>query len=238
MSFKNKIVLGTMKLKKYFKNTSDLSKFLIYAQKKGIRQFHVSSEYDSYKLFVQSLKKIDTKKLTFILKLSEPKTHQLKFSLNKFKKKLEKYRENLGKKHNYIIQLVNRYKCNNSKKYIFYEQKTFDSIRNTIINLKKKKEIKSFYFFPYHTNTNKIKKNLFIDGITCYRNPNYNKNDSYAERNNFKMIIIRVFGGEKKILKKNNLRKLILYNLKNKLVKKIIIGLNNKKQLNQFLKVC
>ena len=56
----------------------------------------------------------------------------MKFSLKKFKQKINKYREDLGKKHNYIVQLVNRYECNNPKEYLFYEQKTFDTIQSTI----------------------------------------------------------------------------------------------------------
>jgi hypothetical protein len=237
MRLKNKIVLGTMKLKKYFKNTRDLSEFLNYSQNKGIKQFHVSYEYPSYKLIVQSLKKIKTKKFTFIIKLSEPASDKIKFSLKKFIKKLNKYRKDLGFKHNYIVQLVNRYKCNDPKKYLFYEQKTLDDIQGTVVRLKKNKIIKSFYFFPYHKNTNKIKKRLFIDGITCYRHQKEKKNDAYAKRNNFKIIAIRVFGDSKK-LSKNNLKKLIMYNFKNKLVEKIIVGLNNKNQLKEFLLRC
>ena len=75
-----------MKLKKYFTNSNDLSEFLDYAHTKKIRQFHVSNEYSSYNLLIKSLKKINTKKFTFILKLSEPKSDQLQFSLKKFKK--------------------------------------------------------------------------------------------------------------------------------------------------------
>ena len=227
-----------MKLKKYFNNSKELSKFIDYAQKKGIRQFHVSSEYDSYKLLIKSLKRINTKKFTFILKLSEPKTDQVRFSLKKFEQKLNKYREDLGKKHTYIVQLVNRYKCNNPKEYLFYEKKTFDSIQSKIIKLKKAKVIKSFYFFPYHKDTNKIRKHPFIDGIISYRNQNEKQNDNFAKQNKFKIIAMRVFGGNKKILKKKNLKKLIMFNLNSKLVEKIIVGANNETQLNQFLKVC
>ena len=137
-----------MKLNKYFTNSDDLSNFLSYAHVKGVRQLHVSNEYSSYNLLVKSLKKINTKKFTFILKLSEPKTDKLRFNLKKFLQKINKYRNDLGQKHIYIIQLVNRYKCKNPKEYLFYEQKVFDIIQSTIIKLKKTKIIKSFYFFP------------------------------------------------------------------------------------------
>ena len=238
MRFTNKIVLGTMKLKKYFNNSNELSGFLNYAQRKGIKQFHVSNEYDSYKLFIKSLKKINTKKFNFIIKLSEPKTDQVQFSLKKFEQKINRYRVDLGKKHNYIVQLVNRYRCNNPKDYLLYEQKTFDVIQNTVIKLKKANIIKSFYFFPYHKNTNKIKKRSFINGITTYRNQNEKQNDNYARQNNFKIIAMRIFGKNQKILKKKKLKNLIMFNLKNKLVEKIIVGANNKDQLNQLLKAC
>ena len=47
-----------MKLKNYFNNSIELSKFLTHAHQNGIRQIHVSSEYDSYKLLLKSLKKL------------------------------------------------------------------------------------------------------------------------------------------------------------------------------------
>ena len=56
--------------------------------------------------------------------------------------------------------------------------------------------------------------------------------------NNYKIIAMRTFGGINKIINKKNLKKLIMYNVSNKLVKKIIVGVNNRKQLNQLLKIC
>lgn len=238
MKIVNKIVLGTMKLNKYFTNSDDLSNFLSYAHVKGVRQLHVSNEYSSYNLLVKSLKKINTKKFTFILKLSEPKTDKLRFNLKKFLQKINKYRNDLGQKHIYIIQLVNRYKCKNPKEYLFYEQKVFDIIQSTIIKLKKTKIIKSFYFFPYFKHKNKIKKRWFINGITSYRNIYEKQNDDYAEQNNYKVIAMRTFGGSRKILKRKSLKKLIMFNLNSKLVEKIIVGTNNKTQLDQLLKIC
>ena len=50
-----------MKLKKYFTNSNDLSNFLNYAYKKGIKQFHVSNEYSSYNMLIKSFKTINHK---------------------------------------------------------------------------------------------------------------------------------------------------------------------------------
>lgn len=58
INFKKKLVLGTMKLNNYFNNSNELSKFLTYAHLNGIKQLHVSREYDSYKLLQKSLKLI------------------------------------------------------------------------------------------------------------------------------------------------------------------------------------
>ena len=49
---------------------------------------------------------------------------------------------------------------------------------------------------------------------------------------------MRIFGGSKKILNKKNFKKLVMFNLKNKLVSKVIIGANNKAQLDKLLEVC
>ena len=46
INFKKKLVLGTMKLNNYFNNSNELSKFLTYAHQNGIKQLHVSREYD------------------------------------------------------------------------------------------------------------------------------------------------------------------------------------------------
>ena len=74
-----------------------------------------------------------------------------------------------------------------------YEQKVLESIQKKIIKLKKVNVIKSFYFFPYYKN--KIKKRLFVDGITNYHNLDEKYNDHYAKKNNFKIIAMRTFGG-------------------------------------------
>ncbi len=49
---------------------------------------------------------------------------------------------------------------------------------------------------------------------------------------------MRTFGGNQKLLKNKNFEKLIMFNLKSNLVKKVIIGANNKSQLNQLLSIC
>ena len=235
---KNKIVLGTMKLKKYFNNSKDLANYLNYAFDNGFRKLHISNEYSSYNLLIKSLEKIKKKKFTIFIKLSEPKKDQIKFSLKRFINKIEKYRHDFGKKHSYIIQLVNRYKCKNSREYLFNEKKTFDHLEDTILKLKKKNIIKKFYFFPYYRNENKIKKNSFIDGITCYRNLKQKKYDKYAKKNKYKIIAMRTLGGSQKLIKNNNLKRLISFNLKSKIVHNVIVGINNKTQLSQLIKIC
>ena len=49
---------------------------------------------------------------------------------------------------------------------------------------------------------------------------------------------MRPLGGVKKIANKKNLKKLIMFNLSNKLVQKIIIGANNREQLDELLNLC
>lgn len=237
MKSRNKIILGTMKLKKYFFNSKDLSIFLNLVHKKKITQLHVSNEYKSYNLLIKSIRKIKNKKFNFILKLSEPSKDNIQFSLKKFIKKINKYRQDLGKNHTYSIQLVNRFKCNNRLEYLVHELKTLKILQNSIVKLKKRKIIKNFYIFPYHINR-KINDYKFIDGITYYRNLKTKKIDNFAKKNNFKIIAMRTLGGNKKILKDNNFKKLIMFNLKSNLVKKVIVGANNKEQLNQLLNLC
>jgi hypothetical protein len=147
MSFKNKIVLGTMKLKKNFSNFNSLSNFLNYAYRKGIKKLHISFEYTSYNLIIKYLNKNCKKKFTLIVKLPEPENDQYKFNIKKFKKKINKYVKDCGKKHDLIIQFVNRYQCKNSSKYLWHEKQIFDEIENTVINFKRKTKLKVFTIF-------------------------------------------------------------------------------------------
>jgi hypothetical protein len=222
-----------MKLKKYFDKSDKLSSFLIFAHKKGIKHIHVSDEYSSYHLIKKSLEKIYLKNLTIIIKLSEPKKDFQKFNLKRFEKKLFKYRKDFGMRNTYIIQFVNRYKCKDKNSYLFHEKKIFDSLKDVIVKLKEKKIIKYFYYFPYYKNRNFKNKYKFIDGITIYRNILQKNDDYFAKKNNFKIISMRVFGGNNVINK--NKKKLVIFNLKNKLVKYVIIGANNYNQLNEIL---
>ena len=236
INFKKKLVLGTMKLKSYFNDSNELSKFLDYAHQKGIRQLHVSSEYNSYPLLLKSLKRIN-KKFKFIVKLAEPSDIDKKFNLRSFKSKLKKYSNDLGKRNIDTLQWVDRYKLNHPKKYFTFKEEILNKIKNTIKQYKKEKKIKFFYFFPYHKTKDLLGMHSYINGITCYRNINNFKYDSFAKKYKFKIIAIRTLGGDKKFMKKINLKKLIMFNLKNKLISKVIVGANNRSQLDKILEI-
>jgi len=236
INFKKKLVLGTMKLKNYFSTSKELAKFLIYAHQKGINQLHVSSEYNSYPLLLKSLKLIK-KNFKFIVKLAEPADINKKFDLRSFKSKLKKYSNDLGKKNIHTLQWVDRYKLNHPKKYFIYKEEILNKIENTIEQYKKEKKIKFFYFFPYHKTKDLLGMHPYINGITCYRNINNYKYDSFAKKYKFKIIAIRTLGGYKKFIKKINIKKLIMFNLKNKLISKIIVGANNRNQLDKILEI-
>ena len=236
INFKKKLVLGTMKLNNYFNNSNELSKFLTYAHLNGIKQLHVSREYDSYKLLQKSLKLIK-KKFKFIVKLAEPSDINKKFDLKKFKSKLKKYSDDLGKKNIETLQWVDRYKLNHPKKYYTFKEEILNKIKNTIKQYKKEKKIKFFYFFPYHKTKNLLGVHPYIDGITCYRNISNYTYDTFAKKYKFKIIAIRTLGGDKKFMKKINLKKLIMFNLKNKLISKVIVGANNRNQLDKILEI-
>lgn len=77
----------------------------------------------------------------------------------------------------------------------------------------------------------------YIDGITCYRNINNSKFDLFAKKYKFKIIALRTLGGDKKFIKKINIKKLIMFNLKNKLISKVIVGANNRNQLDKILEI-
>ena len=115
---KNKLIIGSMKLNKYFSTSDQLSKFLKTLHKENIRQIHVSREYKSYKLLLKSLNKIKNKNFKFIIKLAEPKNEKSTFSLKRFSNKIENYRKDLGQKNIQSIQWV--FRKNISNKKIFY----------------------------------------------------------------------------------------------------------------------
>ena len=236
VNFKKKLVLGTMKLNSYFNNSYELSKFLDYAYQNNIKQLHVSSEYNSYPLLLKSLKRIN-KKFKFIVKLAEPSDINKKFNLRRFKSKFKKYSNDLGKRNIHTLQWVDRYKLNHPKKYFTFKEEILNKIENTIKQYKNEKKIKSFYFFPYHKTKNLLGMHPYIDGITCYRNTKNYQYDCFAKKYKFKIIAMRTLVGNKKKINKINLKKLMMFNLKNKLISRVIVGANNKNQLDKILDI-
>ena len=136
------------------------------------------------------------------MKLPEPKKDKVKFNLLRFKQKIFKYRKDLGKKHDFILQFVNRYKCKNLEEYLSNENKIFDCIENTIFNLKKKKIINSFYFFLIIIIKIKLKDiNLLMELLLTEIYMNLIMIN--MQKNNFKIIAMRTLGtNKKKLLKK------------------------------------
>lgn len=149
---RSNIVFGSMRMLE--KNSTlkywvDMFEFM-YEQ--GIREHHVSYEYESYDFYLNVLKDFQfnnpTKKLSYICKLAEPSFDDLNFSQNRLKSKCAKYSADLNS-NDLSIQWMSRYKLNDLENRISHLIDFCGNLNKEILKLKKTKFINEFLVFPY-----------------------------------------------------------------------------------------
>jgi hypothetical protein len=151
------------------------AQFFVDAYDLGIRSVHVSDEYESWPLFLQSLtaaRKISNDiAFRFIAKLGEPHFDQPAFDAKRLEQHVERYCIQLGIDRLDDIQWMWRADLGNDTNRCADFVKQADSIRTSIERLKRNGKIDRFLCFPYSTNFASHSLDFdFIDGLTVYRN--------------------------------------------------------------------
>lgn len=224
-------IWGTMRMLDHSNNPSYWVKFFENLHEKGVRHLHSSTEYKTFPLLIESLRRLKEKKnITFnhIVKLGEPSFNEEQFSKERFESKLDFYKLMLPGKIE-IIQWMWR-----------SEEKDLKRIRKFV---SQKKEINKVFkkykvcCFPYTKQFGDLVIELSnLSGLIIYWNymeTDFLKIATKVSKKNKANIVLRPFINSKKnSLISNNALKFCekIPNLKG-----IIFTATKKKHLNEAL---
>lgn len=152
----------------------------------GVRQLHVSSEYDSYPLVCEVLaarRERGGARFAIVMKMADPSFDDAGFDAARFADKLAGYREVLGEHTLDAVQWMWRagLKDDNARLSAFAAQA--DVIGKAVAQAKADGGIGSFLCFPYTPAfALAALEQPFIDGLTVYRNLGEPEYDMACER--------------------------------------------------------
>ena len=149
--------------------------FLVEAHDLGVRSVHVSDEYESWPLFLQSLTAARNISATidfrFIAKLAVPHFSQPSFDSQALQHYVEKYCSQLGIECLDDVQWMWRADLSHDAKRCADFVSQENVIRETVEQLKRNQRIRRFLCFPYSSEFATDALNCsFVDGLTIYRN--------------------------------------------------------------------
>lgn len=171
----SRITLGTMRFSADRHAVDKWAQFLVNAYDLGIQRLHISDEYESWPLFLQSLtaaRKISNSiRFRYIAKLGEPHFDQPSFDAKRFEQRIDRYCVQLGINHLDDVQWMWRAHLDKDGDRCADFIAQDYSIRICIEKLKRSGKIGRFLCFPYSTNFASLAIDSdFIDGLTVYRN--------------------------------------------------------------------
>jgi len=244
MEVYSKLIFGSMRMSEYDYSVLHWVDLFDKMHDSGIFVHHVSSEYDSYVLYITVLKefnlKYPNKQILHLVKLAEPHFDSSEFNPNLFQSKIDKYLAELNVSKLWGIQWMWRGDLKNEISRLDNFKENIVLLNSKVFELKKNNLIDGFYLFNY-TNTfcelaitlSKQFDNSLFDGLTVYRNVQENEFDKYLDYFERNIIIRPLFAG--KLETSLSKKQLVEYALNHGRVTNGIISISSIDKLNQLL---
>jgi len=143
---------GTMRLKQKHLSIKDVSYLAGNAVDLGIDTFHVSSEYDSYNLLIEALKKMpnsQNKSVKYICKLANPHFGGNSFDAVRLKQSVERYLLELNTDRIDVLQWMWRIKPFNDDLRCALFEDTAEELAESFESLLKEGKVGAVSCFPY-----------------------------------------------------------------------------------------
>jgi predicted oxidoreductase len=197
------ITLGTMRMDAGRYTAEQWGQFLIEVHGLGVTSLHVSDEYESWPLFLQSLAAARTASadigFRFVAKLGEPHFDKPAFDSGRLEGHVEQYCSLLHVDCLDDIQWMWRADLDQDGKRCADFAAQADAIRSSVKKLKQSGMIRRFLCFPYSTAFAELALDLdFVDGLVVYHNARERVYEAHLDqcRTKSKMAhIIRPFFG-------------------------------------------
>jgi aryl-alcohol dehydrogenase-like predicted oxidoreductase len=193
----SRLTLGTMRFSADRHTVEQWARFLIEAHDIGIRSLHVSNEYESWPLFLESLaiarKASSDIDFRFIAKLGEPHFNHPSFDAKRLEQHVERYCLKLGIERLEDIQWMWRADLDQDGKRCADFVGQADSIRTCIERLKRNGRIGRFLCFPYSPSfATQALDFEFFDGLTVYRNAQERDYETHLDQCQMKSKIAHI----------------------------------------------
>lgn len=200
-----KLVFGTMRLSEIERSIEGWVQFFIALHELDVRKIHSSSEYQSFPLFCEILKRIrqikPEIKFEHVVKLAEPSFDEAGFEASRFEQKINNYLELLGTDRVADVQWMWRANLDNEGRRIDNFKAASNKIANGAEKLKNAGRMERILCFPYSVPFAFLAaNNPTFDGLTVYRNESEREYDDAIdkahERGQITLIIRPFFGGK------------------------------------------
>ena len=210
----------------------------------GIVVHHVSSEYDSYVLYMTVLKefnlKYPEKQISHLVKLAEPHFDSSDLNPKLFQSKVHKYLTELNVSKLWGIQWMWRGDLKSESKRLDNFKKSIVILNSMVLELKNNDLIDGFYLFSYTDSFCELASTLLeqfdislFDGLTVYRNILENDFDKYLDFFERNIVIRPLFAG--KLETSHSKKQLVEYALNHSRVTNGIISISSIDKLNELL---
>lgn len=233
------ISLGTMRFVDKDLKEKEVLDLIERSYDMGINVHHSSYEYNSYELYVKTLKKVSCRsKIKHISKISSPHFDEDKFSFNTLEKRVDEQLKKMDIERIDILQWLVRSQPISDIKRIKILIEQLEEINNAIDILKRKGKISLAFSFPYSKRfAEEIIKLNVVDGIISYLNKEETEYSELAKGIPF--IGIRpLFGGS--LLKENKESSILdcfKYIEEHECVLTSVVSINSLDQLKVYEKI-
>ena len=240
----SKLIFGSMRISEYDYSIAHWVELFDKMHDYGIVVHHVSSEYDSYILYMNILKefnlKYPNKQISHLVKLAEPHFDSSEFNPELLQSKVDKYLAELNVSKLWGIQWMWRGDLENEKVRLDSFKESISLLNTKVFELRKKNLIDGFYLFNYTStfcelaiNLSKQFDNPLFDGIVVYRNLQESEFDIFLDSFERNVIIRPLFSG--KLETTLSKKQLVEYALNHDRVANGIISISSIEKLNHLL---
>lgn len=181
-----RLVFGTMRLNEVDRNIEEWCEFFLDIRSIGIDTLHSSSEYSTFSLLSEILRRIKSDQgveFRHIVKLAEPSFNDSCFDPGRMEDKIDHYCISLGTEKIQDIQWMWRRKLDNDCDRIEEFLNQSSEIEESVNFLKNDNKMERFLCFPYTPQFGIEALDLeYVEGLVVYRNALETENDPLIDR--------------------------------------------------------
>lgn len=142
------------------------------SHERGVTMFHSSSEYESYPLYLDALKRMTGTRPAHMVKLADPHFGEASFDSGRFEQRIDEYLSQLGAETLDVVQWMWRGDLKQEAQRLDGLRAQRDEMLACFGRLKQAGKIRRLALFPYSTGFASLALELTcVDALVVYLNP-------------------------------------------------------------------